>query len=205
MYVIKKDELKLFYLLDKHFYLVKDNPVLLKVLDTLEQNYQKGDVQFFIDRIISWYTIKYSNTFLNSLFDDKKETDLAILDVMNFDTFRKRYCAFEDELFHEHEVNNAKIILQKYLVVMAGWGLIYHKDSNPRYGYYRAKQMLNDFNSFYNWSLPSSIYHNVLEKDYSLSNEDNVRILEELEKKKYGNKKHNNKKKKLFCKRIFFD
>ena len=193
------EELKIFYLLDNHYYLVKENPNLKKILHTLNGKYQEIDIQKFIDKLISWYYVKYSNVFLESLFNEEQNTDTTILDIMSFDTLRKSFGVFEDELFEDSFNDDAKVILQKNLIVMAGWGLIYHKNSTPEYGYYRASKLLDDFNSFYSWNLTSSIYLPILKKDYSPQNEENIRLLERY-KKKHSHDKSKNIKIKLFRK-----
>ena len=192
MYIINDKELKVFRLLDEHLYLVKENPGINKILDTLNGRYSEKDIQRFIDRVVSWYSVKYSDKFLNSLFDDSRDTDVAILQIMNFDTLTKNFNSFEHELFQKSNDNNAKVILQKKLIVMVGWGLIYNKNSTPEYGYYRAKQLFKDFNSIYSWKLSPSIYKSIFERDYSPSNEENIRLIE----KKTAKKHHDKKKKK---------
>lgn len=194
---MKKDHLKVFYLLDNHYYLVNENPKLKKILNFMNSKYHDYDIQKFIDRLISWYSIKFSDKFLASLFDDDIHTDTTILDIMNFDALRKNYGVFENELFDVSN-NDAKIILQKRLIVMAGWGLIYNKNSTPEYGYYRAEQLLNDFNSFYSWKLTPSVYLPVLKKDYSPHNEENIKLIEKNKKKHHDKNKTSRIKKKLF-------
>ena len=200
---MKKEHLKVFYLLDNYNYLVKENPNLKKILKTLKNDYYDYDVQNFIDKLISWYNVKYSDVFLKSFLNEEINTDTTILNVMNFDVLRKSFGVFENELFGTDTDSKEKVILQKYLVVMAGWGMIYNKESNPKYGYYRASELFRDFNSFYSWNLTPSIYLPTLKKDYSPSNEENIQLIEK--KKRHQRNSHEKKKKKsLFRKRILF-
>ena len=174
---MKKEELKFFYLFDHHFYKVKHNSVLLKILDNLDYCYYEEDIQNFINKLISWYHIKYSDLFLKRYFEGSS-LDYSILDIMDFKTLQRSFGAFEEELFRLSNEQNIKIILQKQLIVAAGWGLIYDKKSNPENGYYRAVQLINDFNSYYQWNLsPESIYGPTLKKDYSPHNEENKTLL----------------------------
>ena len=200
MYIINDKELKVFRLLDEHLYLVKENPGISKILNTLNGRYNDKDIQKFIDRVVSWYTVKYSDNFLKSLFDSNKDTDIAILKIMNFDALTNSFSSFEHELFQKSNGNDAKVILQKKLIVMIGWGLIYNKNSTPEYGYYRVKQLFKDFNSIYFWKLSPSIYKNVLEKDYSPSNGENIKLIEKKTVKKHHDKRPKKRIIKLFRK-----
>ncbi len=196
---MEKDELELFYLLDNHDYLVKQSASLKKLLKMLDGKFSEKDVQNFIDKLISWYQVKFSDYFLESLFNNGKKTDTTILEIMNFDKLQKSYGVFEDKLFDNSVSNNSKIIFQKQLVIMAGWGLIYYRKSNPNFGYYRACQLLNDFNSFYSWNLTPIVYNSVLNRDYSLDNDENKKMLE-----KKRNKHIHEKNKKIKKRRFLF-
>lgn len=180
--ILSNEELKVFYLLDEKNYLVEKNSVLSKILNVLECEYSNEDIQKYIDKLISWYSIKYSDKFLESLFNKDVDTDTTILDIMDIETLYKSYGAFEEELFRPTLENNGKVILQKHLIVMAGWGLIYNKNSNPEFGYYRATKLLNDFNSVYSWNLSSNVYLPVLKRDYSPNREENRKLLEKKSK-----------------------
>lgn len=177
--------MKVFYLLDECKYQVDKNNNLKKILNTLDSRYSEDDVQAYINKLISWYLVKYSDRLLNALFNNKKGVDTTIFDIMSFEKLHKSYGSFEEELFHSS--NDDIVILQKHLVIMAGWGLIYYKDSNPEYGYYRAKRLLDDFNVFYSWNLPSDIYKEVFNRDYSPDNIENKKLIE-MKKKKHHKK-----------------
>ncbi len=161
-----REELEIFYLYDHHDYLVKNNHNLKRIIVTLK-SYSNEDIQQLINKLISWYTVKYSDVFLDSLLNDKVNTDKTILEIMNFDSLKRNFSTFEELFFQKSDSNDDKIILQKNLIVMAGWGMIYHKNSNPEYGFYRACKLLDDFNSEYSWHLSSNIYAPVFERDYS--------------------------------------
>ena len=194
---VTEDELNVFYLLDSKQYLVKNNPILKKILNNLTHEYHEKDVQRFINKLISWYTVKYSDNFLDSYLQKSTNVDLSILDIMSFDVLMKSFCSFEDDLFDVNTCQNLKIILLKHLVVMAGWGLIYSKKTSLEYGYYRASQLLQDFNSFYSWNLiPDAIYLPTLEKDYSPDNEENKKLIEK--KRRHSDKKIKKRRKFLF-------
>ena len=194
---MNEEELNVFYLLDSKQYLVKHNPILKKILDNLTHKYHEKDIQHFINKLISWYTVKYSDNFLDSYLQESTDVDLSILDIMSFDVLMKSFCTFEDDLFDVDTCQNSKVVLLKHLVVMAGWGLIYSKNTSLEYGYYRARQLLQDFNSFYSWNLvPEAIYLPTLEKDYSPDNEENQELLEKM--KKNSNKKIKKRRRFLF-------
>lgn len=183
---MEKEHLKVFYLLDEYKYKVDKNKNLKKILNTLDSRYSEDDVQAYINKLISWYYVKYSDKLLNTLLKDKNNVDTSIFDIMSFEQLHKSYGAFEEEFFNSS--NNDIVILQKHLVIMAGWGLIYYKRSNPEFGYYRAKRLLDDFNVFYSWNLPSDIYKEVFNRDYSPDNIENKKLIE-MKKKKHHNKK----------------
>ena len=194
-----KEELEVFYLYDEHLYLIKEHPILGDILDTLDIQFTEKNVQDYINKLISWYNIKYSDAFLQSLFDDSTNADTTILKIMSFDRLQKSYGSFEKHLFQREKNSSKKNILLKYLVVMAGWGLIYCKKSNPQYGYYRARQLLNDFNSEYYWNLSSDIYQKVFDRDYSPNIMDNKKLLEHKRNEK---KKRKNHERKSFIQKI---
>ena len=181
---MKKENLHVFYLFDSKKYLVKHNPILKKSLQSLSCEYSEDDVQKFINKLISWYNVKYSNQFLDALFQENVEEDLTLLNMMSFEALKNSFSVFEDDIF-QSSGNDAKIIFLKHIITMAGWGLIYSKKTTPEYGYYRAKKLLSDFNSYYLWNLsPESIYLPTLKKDYSPHLEENKKLILEHEKRK---------------------
>lgn len=180
---MSKEELEIFYQLDEGLYLVKHNPSLRKVLETLDSEYKLSDVQKFINKLIAWYHVKFSDKYLEGL-ETNETVDSEILTVMSLDKLMNSYGSFEEELFAVTSSNEGKIVCQKHLIVMAGWGLIYQKDTNPQYGYYRASKLLNDFNATYHWGLSPTIYQKVLTRNYSLDDPEISELLEKIKKKK---------------------
>lgn len=176
--------MKLFYELDEKNYLVKKNVVLKKILSILESKYDVEDIQGYIDKLISWYSIKFPNHYLISLLNNDVRIDTDILKIMDFDTLQKNYTAFEREVFENENLSDGMIVLQKYLIVAAGWGLIYYENTSPEFGFYRATRLLEDFNSCYGWNLSASIYKPILKKEYSLNNPEIVHVLKEKKKQK---------------------
>lgn len=136
--------------------------------------------------------------------DERVKEDKDILQIMDFDSLKNNYTAFEDSLF-QNKASDKKVNFQKNIVLAAGWGLIYHHDTSPEYGYYRATKLIEDFNRVYHWNLNSSFYQSVFNKKYTLEDEEIKRKLvklQELEKKEQ--KKKEPKKRKLARIRSFF-
>ncbi len=181
---------------------MQHNVLLKKILKTLDSRYHSKDIQAYIDKLISWYMVKYSDRYLEGLFDEQKKDDFTILNVMSFETLQKSYTSFEEELFQSSNSGDKRIVLEKHLVIAAGWGLIYHKDSSPEFGFYRATQLFNDFNPVYGWNLSNTVYKPVLEKNYSLENQE---ILEAIHRRERMQKKKNHCKQKTLTRiRSFF-
>lgn len=170
----------------------------------LNEHYQLKDVQQFINKLIAWYMVKFNDSYLDRVLDDKVKEDKVILQIMDFDTLKNNYTAFEDSLF-QNKASDKRVNFQKNIVLAAGWGLIYHHDTSPEYGYYRATKLIEDFNRVYHWNLNSSLYQNALNKKYTLEN-DEIRKklikLQDIEKKEQ--KKKDTKKHKLARIRSFF-
>ena len=57
--------------------------------------------------------------------DERVKEDKDILQIMDFDTLKNNYTAFEDSLF-QNKASDKKVNFQKNIVLAAGWGLIYH-------------------------------------------------------------------------------
>lgn len=170
----------------------------------LNKHYQLKDVQQFINKLIAWYMVKFNDSYLDRVLDDQVKEDKVILQIMDFDTLKNNYTSFEDCLF-QSKASDKRLKFQKSIVLAAGWGLIYHHDTSPEYGYYRATKLIEDFNRVYHWNLNSSFYQSVFNKKYTLEDEDIKRKLvklQELEKKEQ--KKKEPKKRKLARIRSFF-
>lgn len=168
--------------------------MLKKEFKSLNWTYHTKDVQDFINKLISWYMVKFEDRYLDTILDDQIQEDRTILKIMNFDTFKDHYTSFEDDLFKRKNITEKQIRFQKDVVIAAGWGLIYDKKSSPEYGYYRAKKLLDDFNTAYHWNLKSTIYQPILMKKYTLEDDEIRQLLNKKEKEK---KKTEIKKRKL--------
>ena len=192
--------------MDEKKYIIQRNNLLKKDFWSLELNehYQLKDVQQFINKLIAWYTIKFNDGYLERVLDDQIKEDKDILQIMDFDTLKNNYTSFEDSLF-QSKASDKRVNFQKNIILAAGWGLIYHHDTSPEYGYYRATKLIEDFNRVYHWNLNSSLYQSVLNKKYTLEDEEikkKLVKLQELEKKEQ--KKKEPKKRKLARIRSFF-
>ncbi len=172
--------------MDDKKYIVNKNELLKHQFQQLYNNYQLKDVQDFINKVIAWYTVKFEDRYLKEIMDDKIEEDTSILKIMNFDSLLKNYSVFERDLFERKNKNRAVINFQKEIVIAIGWGLIYHQHSSPEYGYYRATQMIKDFNRQYDLGVTLSIYKPTITRKYTLNDE---KIRQELEKKELEKKK----------------
>ena len=106
-----------------------------------------------------------------------------MLELMTLEALQNHYTTFEQELFHEQ--NDRINILQQHLITSAGWGLLYHKNTSPEYGFYRASQLIQDFNYLFNWNLSPNIYKVVLERNYSLDDPEIAYLLSQKKKEKH--------------------
>lgn len=161
------------------------------------------DVQEFINKLIAWYMVKFSDPYLKKILDKNIIEDKKILNVMNFETLQRNYTSFEDYLFSEHN-NSQKLKFQKSVVLAAGWGLIYDKKSSPEYGYYRAKKLIEDFNKVYQLGLNTSSYQLVINRKYTPENEEIRDALLALKKDEERDKKEKTKRHQLARVRSFF-
>ena len=171
-----------------------------EILEVLKSQYSEEDIQSFVDKLISWYFIKFPNHYLDALFQNKKEIDKSMLEIMTLETLQNHYTTFEQELFHLQD--DGIDMLQQYLIISAGWGLLYHENTSPEYGFYRASQLLQDFNYLLGWNLSSNIYKVVLEKNYSLEDQEIVHLLSQKKKENYEMKTCDHRKKRFSIKRL---
>ena len=92
---------------------------------------------------------------------------MPIFDTYSYDTNEyQKQVKKELKLFKNSEMGKCLLNFQKNIVLAAGWGLIYHHDTSPEYGYYRATKLIEDFNRVYHWNLNSSFYQSVFNKKY---------------------------------------
>lgn len=196
--------MKIFYALDDKKYVVSKNKGLLRDFNELYSNYRDKYMQDFINKLISWYMVKYEDRYLEDILDKSVCEDKTILRVMNFKALENNYSSFERDLFMNSNNDEKKIYFSKEVIIAAGWGLIYHEESNPWYGYYRASKLMEDFNKFYGLDLDSSIYDSVLNRRYSLDDEEIRNELREKEELRRQEKKTEPKRRKLARVRSFF-
>lgn len=176
-----EEEKKIFWKLDDKNYLVDKNKTYKKLFMSFIVYNSNEAVQDFINRIIAWYSVKYPDNHIEMVMSDEFEKiDYSLVDIMSFD--KLCYKTLDAIKF----VRDKDSLCYKYLVVMAGWGLIYDRNSNPDYGLFRVKEMFCDFNSYYGWNLNTNVYESIVDVDYSLNNPEIVKL---LEKKKYSNEK----------------
>ena len=146
--------------------------------------------------------VKFNDSYLDRVLDDKIKEDKEILQIMDFDTLKNNYTSFEDCLF-QSKASDKRLKFQKSIVLAAGWGLIYHHDTSPEYGYYRATKMIEDFNRVYHWNLNNSLYQNALNKKYTLEDEEIRKKIEQINSQKKTDE-IGTKKRKLTRIRSFF-
>ena len=192
-----EEEKRIFWELDDKLYLVEKNKTYKKLFKFYIRYNSNEVVQQFIDKLIAWYYVKYSDRYINLVMSENCENILFFLNKdMSFNKLKDRLgCTVK--FSHDKED-----LYYKYLVIMAGWGLIYNKNSNPENGLYRATKMIEEFNSYYGWNLNTSIYESIINMDYSLDNPEIVKLLEK--RKSMSNKEVKKKKNKLpKIKRLF--
>ena len=78
--------------------------MLKKEFKSLNWTYHTKDVQDFINKLISWYMVKFEDRYLDTILDDQIQEDRTILKIMNFDTFKEHYTSFEDDLFKRKNI-----------------------------------------------------------------------------------------------------
>jgi len=162
---------------------------------------QLDDIQLCIDKLVAWYNLKYSDEYIYKDTKESLETlELQFVSMMSFEKMKKNFSTFEYNLFFNTRSDIS--ILNKYLVEMAGCGLIHHKNTNPFYGYYRVQKMFSEFNEQFQWSLAERIYDYILEKSYSPNN---IEVMKALKLQQETQIKQPKKKKLFhFLRRYFF-
>ena len=199
---LNKNELELFYYLDEKKYLRSNNFYIENLLEKLELTSYKSELQNFMNKIVSWYFVKYPDKNIDAILYHhdtkiKPSTDGMNLKVLfqNFDTFENWLLQFDDD----------KGILKKELCQnlfnLIGYKMIYTKSSRPYFGIIRIKFLFWEFNRLFDLKLDAKIYDDIINRDYSLDNPSNVQLLKKL-REKNKIKKTKTKKKKL---RHFFN
>ena len=167
---MKEEEIKNFWKLDDKIYLVSKNVTYNDLFRVYQRNNSDLVVQEFINKLISWYFVKFSDKYIALFFEENFDIYYCKqVKTMSFDKLLERIDDF---------IYNIDTLYFQYLVTMAGWGLIYSKNTNPKFGFFRVKEMFFEFNSYYNWNLNSNIYKSILEYDYSKSNSDILKFID---------------------------
>ena len=204
---LKKEELELFYRLDEKKYLVDKNIELNNIIANYFQTYNLDDIQDFIDKLACWYYVKLPDKIL----ENKKDINYDLLDKinhsMNLNTLFNNLNTFEFCIINSKDLDDKKCeyseLLCKQLFIMAGYQMLYHKNSSPEYGIARIKYMFMEFNNYFNWNLDINIYNDILLADYSMNNPHNMELLlklrEEQAKTKSKEKKKKRRSRSIFC------
>lgn len=189
-----ENEIQIFRELDDKLYLVSKNNTYNKIFRGMAKNIEDRDVQNFINKLAGWYLVKYSNnhicSYLNNRFD---EIDYLQEEIMSLNKLIYRL-----NLLISRDSKDADLFY-KQLIIMAGWGMIYSKNTIPEYGYFRVNKMFSEFNNAFNLNLDVNIYKSTMELDYSLNNPDIVKLLE-IKQEKQKKEKRISRVKKLFRK-----
>lgn len=192
---MNKDELEVFYQLDEKKYRVNKNEEFVSLLQQLGIAEEEEYVQDFINKLKSWYELKFSDRFLDFV-DDKahKPMDTDIIDIMTLDQLEQRFNTFELHLCQKQNYYMGQ--LREKLVYLAGLALIYSKNSNPEYGYYRAKALFIDFNTYYNCGLHIECYDPIMKGNYDPNDPEVVQLVTRKKERDKKDKRSVSKKRK---------
>lgn len=191
---MNENELQNFRELDDKLYLVSKNNTYKQIFSKMAENINSSDVQKFINKLAGWYLVKFSNNHIDSYLNNRyDEIDYLQVEIMSLNKLIYRL----NPLIYRN--NKDADLFYKQLIIMAGWGMIYSKNTVPEFGYFRAKKMFQEFNEQFNLDLDIHIYDAVMNYDYSLNNPEVVKL---LEKKQSSEKKekHFSRVRKLFRK-----
>lgn len=196
---LEKEELELFYRLDKKKYLVVENQELNNLLIKIPSLQSKEDIQDFIDKLACWYFVKLPDNVFQSVENINVDILQESNQAMNLNTLFNNFNTFEFYLvnfdnFEEKEKEVTELLCQ-YLLTLAGYKMIYYKNSSPEYGIIRTKFMFQEFNDYFNWDLNINIYNDIINRDYSLDNQLNVLLLQNLRETQTKSKKKREKRK----------
>lgn len=199
---MNQEELENFYQLDKKEYLVSNNQKLNILMQKLGISFSEQEIQSFIYKLISWYEVKFSDDYIESIFHHQKKVDtVTVADLMDFSQLYQRFTTSELEFFVKNNKEEAEFFHQ--LIQMVGFGLIYSRRSNPDYGYFRASQFISDFQTYCNYPYDMEIYDMIMERNYSSSDENFQKLLEFKKRQEHSISKTKQKKKKKGWKRLF--
>ena len=183
---MKKEERENFWKLDDKLYIIEKNKNYKLLFKKYVKYNSNKEVQEYIDRLIAWYLVRYSDKDIDVILN-KGIHNIKYSQIYNMSFLKLKERTSEVINFNKID----EILYHQFLVILAGWGLIYSKKTNPEYGLFRVDKMFDDFNKYYNWNLNTNIYKSILEYDYSFDNPD---IIDLLNPRKYSQVK----KKKRF-------
>jgi len=189
---MEERELKIFRELDDKLYLISENNTYKKIFSEMDENIDADSIQGFIDKLAAWYFIKYSNKYIALTFCGKDdEICNRQVELMSFD---KLICRLNKLV--SKNIKNADLYY-KQLIIMAGWKLIYFKETLPEYGYFRVERMFEDFNKNFNFDLNINIYDCIMNANYSSDNPEIINLLNQ-KKERTIRVKRGTRIKKLF-------
>lgn len=206
---MSKESLELFYRLDEKKYLVSENEELKIWLEKLECPYQEEDIQNFIDKLSSWYFVKYPDKYLTNDITVSSSETISFTSGMNFKTLFHSFDTVDLELIQfqgDSKTDHIKELFCQYLFQLIGYEMIYFKNTTPRCGFFRAKLLFRDFNCYFGWKLDTKIYDDIMKKNYSMNNLENLQLLNFLREKQDPNSRKGKKELRRFLHRCrFFD
>lgn len=185
---ISGEALELFYRLDRKKYLIDFNLEVKNWLEKLDWSYPDQEIQDFIDKVNAWYFVKFPNRYIQSILIYHKTVTGTSTLGMSLENLFRNFNTIELELFDfkDQHLGVSKEKFCQYLVQLVGYKMIYSKNTNPEFGFIRARFLFFDFNHYFGWNLDTSLYDEVMNRDYSMNIPSNVsmlRKLREVEKK----------------------
>lgn len=197
---LNKDSLELFYRLDEKKYFVEKNQQLKDLMKKIKISCQEQDIQDFIDKLACWYYVKLPNQIFESKQSFENDMLQDLNGTMNLQTLFQNFNTIELDLVNFHQFKGLKREVRElffqYLLKIAGYAMIYSKNSLPEYGVARTEFMFHEFNIYFDWDLKINMYYDIIDRDYSLNNPANIQLLKTLREKQKNSKKEKNSKKK---------
>ena len=81
-----EEEKKIFWKLDDKIYLVDKNKTYKKFFKHTIINNSNKNIQEFINRLIAWYYVKYSDNYIEMVLNNKSiSMNYSLVDIMSFD------------------------------------------------------------------------------------------------------------------------
>lgn len=185
---MSKEALELFRRLDEKKYLVSENIELKEWLVKLGYDSFEIEIQNLIDKIASWYFVKYSNKYLDGIFRGHSKENKNLIPDLSLDLMFQKFNLLETDVFERDK------LFTQHLLTLSGYEMIYSKNTNPAFGIARVHFMFYDFNQRFNWNLDTKIYDDIIKKDYSMNNVDNIKLLANLREEQKVKQKYKKKK-----------